>query len=64
MPARERQYLVQEQDDGTIATVGARSHVGAIRRYLFKHPRTPEGTELRVKEREVDEPWVTYRVSR
>lgn len=64
VPSRESQYLVQLQEDGKVATVNARSHLGAVRRYLFLHPRTPTGSVVRVKERDVAEDWISYKVKR
>ncbi len=63
MPTREQQYLVRGPD-GTVATVNARSPLGAARRYLVRHPRTPRDSELSVKPRLVDEDWTTYKVER
>lgn len=62
MPRSEEMYLLRTPG-GQMATVMARSHVGALKRYLVQHPRMQPGI-VSVKRRNTDEEWVEYRVDR
>lgn len=62
MPSREEQFLIRGPD-GTMATVLARTAVGALKRWCVAHPRAVG--EVSVKRRGDDtDAWIDYRVDR
>ena len=62
MPEPEQAWLVRGPD-GTMATVQARTAVGALKRWCVKHPRAVG--EVSLKRRGDDTGgWIDYRVDR
>jgi hypothetical protein len=61
MPTREEQWLVRAPD-GTMATVLARTPLGALRRWIVKHPRVAGDVSLKLRGDTGE--WIDYRVDR
>jgi hypothetical protein len=62
MPTREEQWLVRGPD-GTMATVLARTAIGALRKWCVKHPRATGDVSVKIRGDDTDT-WIDYNVNR